>query len=151
MRANRFWVGAMGVVLVVFALFNIGSYFPDYKDNFARFVFAEQDARAAEYMQAYPGHPYVYFFSGRWRLAYETNRFLAPDIKGEDRSTQFGPPQLNLVFDRSRDSLVILMPPYLDLGERLKSLYADATVYTEGGGGDTEPLFIALFLPRNAR
>jgi hypothetical protein len=43
------------------------------------------------------------------------------------------------------------MPPYLDLGERLKSLYADATVYTEGGGGDTEPLFIALFLPRNAR
>ena len=52
--------------------------------------FAEPIAAASEYIEQQPNRPYVYFFSGRWSYNYETRRYLAPDVAGEDRSTQFG-------------------------------------------------------------
>jgi 4-amino-4-deoxy-L-arabinose transferase-like glycosyltransferase len=139
--------GLLVVAVALFALFNVGQYFPDYTEDYAKWVFVEQDARASEYMAAYKGSPYVYFFSGRWSLNYETKRYLAPDVKGEDRSTQFAGPQINLTFDRSKDSLVMLLPPYTDMAQTMQDLYPDGQSYTQYNN-DHEVMFTAIHLPK---
>ena len=136
---------AAPAAIALFALFNLGAYFQDFgpKDSFARFVYARPITAASQYAAGHPSKPYVYFFSGRWSYNYETRRYLAPNAPGEDRSTQFG--RFDLSFDRSRDALVILMPPYLDLVAQLRNLYPDAQMTTRSDRG--EVLFTAVFLP----
>jgi hypothetical protein len=64
-------------------------------------------------------------------------------VPGEDRSTQFA--RFDLAFDRGHNSLVVLMPPYLDITPQLRSLYPDAQVTTRMGGRDV--LFTAIYIP----
>jgi 4-amino-4-deoxy-L-arabinose transferase-like glycosyltransferase len=144
-RRQRVFRFAVPVVLVLLAVFNLGAYFQDFGrgDTFARFVYAEPISAASEYVAAQPNRPYVYFFSGRWTYFYETRRYLAPDVPGEDRSTQFGRFDLNV--DRARTSLIILMPPYLDIVPQLRNLYPDAQVTTKMSGNDV--LFTAFLIP----
>jgi len=139
------WI-AGPVAVGLFALFNVGSYFQDYghKDTYARWVWAQQIAEASEYANDAPGNPYVYFFSGRWSYNYETRRYLAADVPGEDRSTQFG--RFDLNFDRSRDSLVLLLPPYYEVVDQLKTLYPGVVPVTVSHQGET--LFIAMTIPK---
>jgi hypothetical protein len=100
-------------------------------------------AAASDYVTQQPGKPYVYFFSGRWTYMYETRRYLAPDVPGEDRSTQFG--RFDLTVDRSENALIVLMPPYLDIMPQLRNLYPDAQVTTKMSGRDV--LFTAFYIP----
>jgi 4-amino-4-deoxy-L-arabinose transferase-like glycosyltransferase len=139
------WI-AGPVAVVLFAVFNVGAYFQDYghKDTFARWVWAQQIAEASEYAHDAPGRPYVYFFSGRWSYNYETRRYLAMDVPGEDRSTQFG--RFDLNFDRSRDSLVLLLPPYFEVLDQLKTLYPGIEPVAVSDQGET--LFIAMRIPK---
>jgi hypothetical protein len=145
-KAFRFAVPA---VIVALAVFNIGAYFQDFgrHDTFARFVYAEPIAAASEYVKDQPNRPNVYFFSGRWSYMYETRRYLAPDVPGEDRSTQFG--RYDLTVDRSKNALLILMPPYLDITPQLRNLYPDAQVTTRLSGRDV--LFTAFYIPAIGR
>jgi 4-amino-4-deoxy-L-arabinose transferase-like glycosyltransferase len=144
-RLRRVLRVAIPAALVALAVFNLGAYFQDFgkSDTFARFVYAEPIAVASEYAREHPGKPYVYFFSGRWTYDYETRRYLAPEVRGEDRSTQFG--RFDLQFDRSRNSLIILMPPYLDVLPQLRNLHPEAQVTTHERDGDV--LFTSVYLP----
>jgi hypothetical protein len=144
-KRQRLYRFAVPALLVLLAVFNLGAYFQDFGrgDTFSRFVYAEPMAAASEYVAGQPKQTYVYFFSGRWTYNYETRRYLAPDVPGEDRSTQFG--RFDLTVDRTRNALIVLLPPYLEVLQQLRTLYPDARVTSPTSHGDV--LFTAFFIP----
>jgi 4-amino-4-deoxy-L-arabinose transferase-like glycosyltransferase len=144
-RRQKLYRGAVPAVIVALAVFNLGAYFQDFgtHDNFSRFVYAKPIAAASEFVKTQPNKPYVYFFSGRWSYFYETRRYLAPDVLGEDRSTQFG--RFDLSVDRAKNSVIVLMPPYLDIAPQLRNFYPDAQVTTRMSGSVV--LFTAFYIP----
>jgi len=68
----------------------VHDYFGPAQDTYAmRFVYPYQVDAAARWIDGLPGGTYVYFYSDRWSIDYETVRFLAPHAAGEDRSFEF--------------------------------------------------------------
>ena len=137
--------GLVAVVLAFVAVSNVRTYFDDWAESSVfPWVYAQQISAASEYAAAQPDNPYVYFLAGRWTLNYETRQYLAPDLQGEDRSKEFGKRQ-DLEVDRSRDSLILLLPPYLERAEEVERLYPGAREFTKKDGDET--LFIAYHVP----
>ena len=95
----------------------------------------------------------------RWGYDYETRRYLAPDLKGENRSTEFGkrvnadgeeePPPLT-DFDARVPSVVVLLPAYLDVLDTVESEYPGGHKHV-GRNRQGEVLFIAYTLPTARR
>jgi len=85
-----------------------------------RIVYPYQLDAASRYMEHLPEGTYVYFFSSRWSFDYETRRFLAPDVSGEDRSREFGQAPvaaggaLDFSARPSGDVAFVFLAPYLD-------------------------------------
>jgi hypothetical protein len=86
-----------------------------------RVVYPRELEAAADYMDDLPDGTHVYFYSDRWSLRYETVRFIAPDVEGEDRSREFRdaasiPDGGRLRFDIDRGGIVafVLLDAYLD-------------------------------------
>ncbi len=74
------------------------------------------------------GDIYVYFYSDRWFWNYEPIRFLAPDLKGENRSRKFG--EFSIELNPAHSKVVyLLMPPYDKYLEQLKSKYPGGQQY----------------------
>jgi len=112
-RAAIAGVLAAGLAFVVWH--NSAAYFRDYvgsRDH--RWVFGNELTEFAERYREYEGQPYVYWYSDRWGVGYETLQYLAPGLQGEDRSAAFGTfsvprgPQEGPV-------LWVVMPPYQDV------------------------------------
>ncbi|HXF51288.1 MAG TPA: glycosyltransferase family 39 protein [Dehalococcoidia bacterium] len=123
-------------------------YFRDFPDtSLARFTFAVELAKASEYMQDLPDDTYVYFYSARWGFGYETRRYLAAGVEGEDRSREFGTFDLR----RTRDTGVayVLLAPYEEYLSQLTRLYPGGIVTESRHDGTVE--FVAYYLPPEER
>ncbi len=115
-------VGAVAVVAVVASL-TIHDYFRTMrKDPFVREIFFSQETSASTYLRSLPSGTYVYFYSERAPFALETRQYLAPDVRGEDRSKEFGG-SVSVPETPRRPSVFILMGPYEALLPEIEKLY----------------------------
>lgn len=146
---------AVAAVLLVIAVVNVRTYFEDAGDSVdAKWVYVEQLAEASKYIETLPDHPYVYFYSSRWAYDYETRRYLAPDLKGENRSDEFGKRMVNgeevpppvTDYDARVPSVVVLLPAYMDLFPAIEAEYPGGVKHI-GRNRQEEVLFIAYTLP----
>jgi 4-amino-4-deoxy-L-arabinose transferase-like glycosyltransferase len=140
------WAARAGVAAVVVAVsvINLRGYFGELgSSDLAKWVYAEQLAEASKYIDSLPEHPYVYFYSQRWSINYETRQYLAPNAKGEDRSKEFG--AFSLGADRSRDLLYVFIPPYTENLEIVQALYPGGETHI-AHNKDGELLFAAYRL-----
>jgi hypothetical protein len=135
------------VVVTVIGYTNVNTYFASWSDSFLfPWVYAQEISEASEYLNTLDDQPYVYFYSSRWRFDYETRQYLAPGFEGEDRSDRFGR-RRDDVIDRSRNSVFILLNPYLDRLDGIKRLYPGGTEHIGRDGNDV--LFIAYHVSAN--
>ncbi len=138
----------VGVVLVV-GLLNYHLYFDTMRnDAQSKWVFAREIAEASQYMRHLEQKPYVYFYSARWSFNYETRQYLAPGIEGEDRSQEFSPSHTVSLggIDRSRDTLLLFLPPYQDEVPEALALYPGGR-FVQAIDSDGAVLFAAYHLP----
>jgi 4-amino-4-deoxy-L-arabinose transferase-like glycosyltransferase len=146
---------AIAGLIVVIAVLNVRTYFKDiaYSEP-VKWVYVEQLAEASKYLAQRPNQPHVYFYSGRWAYDYETRRYLLPNLKGENRSIEFGkrmvdgkeePPPL-LEFDARVPSVIVLLPDYADSLGPIQENYPGGEVHI-ARNRDGELLFIAYTLP----
>ena len=134
---DRRWAYALlGVVVVIAAGLNLSYYFgPLANAPETRWVFAEEIARASQYVKGLPDEDlYVYFYSGRWSYQYETRRFLLPDVPGEDRSREFGEYSLDRGEEHPR-ALFLLQGPYSGVVQDLRDLYPTGRYHEEREDG----------------
>ncbi|HWQ28699.1 MAG TPA: hypothetical protein VNN12_06720, partial [Dehalococcoidia bacterium] len=131
-------------VLAAIGYQSLSYYFRDFPDSdIARFTFAVEIAEASKYMQDLPEDTYVYFYSARWSFNYETRRYLAPNLEGEDRSKEFG--TFGLQRERSSAVAFVLLPPYTEYASQLVRLYPGGTLTQVEQDGVL--LFRAYYLP----
>ena len=119
-------------------------YFREFPDSaIARFTFAVEIAEASKYMRDLPDSTYVYFYSARWGFDYETRRYLAPNLQGEDRSKEFG--TFGLQRETSSAVAFVLLPPYTEYASELMRRYPGGTLTQLERDGIL--LFRAYYLP----
>jgi 4-amino-4-deoxy-L-arabinose transferase-like glycosyltransferase len=126
---NYRWGGFALVPLAIafVAYTSVQAYFGTWsKSSEFRWVYSQEVSSASEYLESLPGNPYVYFYSERWSFNFETRKYLAPQVRGEDRSKQFGQQQ-GYDIDRSRDSVLLLLPPYIDDRDLLRTMYPEGS------------------------
>ncbi len=147
------FVAALGAVLAYVGVSNVRAYFgPVQNTDVVRYVFPYQDAAAAHYIARLPGATFVYFYSDRWGVDYETRQFIAPRAQGIDRSREFRgedvPQDASLDFsvDRGHDVAFFFLGLYLDDLQIVVDRYPGGTVTEERRGG--EVLFRAYHLPK---
>lgn len=148
--ARRYIAGAAiaGIVAVV-GVVNVNYFFDRLAVSpVARFAYVEDLAAAARYVDE-TDPDYVYFFAARWTYNYETRRYLAPGIPGEDRSREFGGGRSgDLSADRTKDVLFVLIGGYAEQLPNLMQRYPEGRAYN-GLTGDGRLLFVAYFVPRH--
>ncbi len=129
----------LAILLGGLAYQGVTDYFTRFVGSSAdRGVFATEITHAALYLRTLPPGTHVYFFSTHWSVNYETMRFLAPNIVGEDRSKEFGAAHVGLPDDPlPRPSVLVFMGPY-------GALLADARSRYPGGQTiDASPDYLA--------
>ena len=129
-RRDAFAIAGMALVAAVPSYAGaqaIYDYFGPAQDTFTmRVVYPYELDAAARYMDGLPKDTYVYFYSDRWRLRYETVRFLAPGVQGEDRSREFRDPAripsdggVRADIDREGPVAFVLLDAYLEEIDRI--------------------------------
>ncbi len=143
MRAGAV-LGGLAVV-VVLGYQGVSDYFTRFPGTPGdRWVYVTSLTNAARYMAALPPDRYVYFAADRWSIHYETIRYLAPKLRGEDRLSPFG--SQDLTVDPANGAAVfVLMDQYRARLDDLEGTYPGGTVTTVGPTGD--PDFIAYSVP----
>lgn len=128
------------------------AYFGPVQDSPAvRYVYPFELDAAARYMDRLPEGTRVYYYSDRWPLDYETVRFLAPDVVGDDRTATFldrnslPVDQLNIDVEGDGPGVFILLGTYMAALERLTEEYPGGGVIEGRRGG--EIIFRAYELP----
>ncbi|MGB2695730.1 MAG: glycosyltransferase family 39 protein [Dehalococcoidia bacterium] len=112
----------MAAIITFVGYQNFNSYFQKFPDTeLAQFTYGVELAAASEYMHDLPGDPFVYLYSGRWGFDYETRRFLAPDVVGQDRSNEFG--TFDLTPTQPGPVAYVFLAPYLDQADEVARLY----------------------------
>jgi hypothetical protein len=136
-------------LLSIISIINLTTYLRDMMPACTtHWVYADEITQASEYVAGLPGKPYVYFFSNRLSFNYETRRYLASDVSGEDRSLEFGPKPMNLDFDTTMPAIVLLLPPYQNLLPTIQHAFPGETAYSKQDGA--VPVFTAYRLPLRA-
>jgi 4-amino-4-deoxy-L-arabinose transferase-like glycosyltransferase len=136
---------AMALLVAGVAFINLSFYFGEFKDTpLTQFTFGPELTAASLYLRDLPGDPYIYFYSGRWSLKYETPRYLAPNRSGEDRSNEFG--RFDLAPDRARDVVYVFLAPYEAEADQVRRRYPGGTL-VERTREDGSFLFRAYELP----
>jgi len=145
------WSGyvLMGGVLALIALLNFHLYFGDMRTSAqSKWVFAREISEASQYLRHLEEDPYVYFYSARWSINYETRQYLAPGVQGEDRSQEFTPEHVASIdgIDRSRQTLLLFLPPYQEYAAQAVLRYPGGRFFQKlDATGDF--LFAAYHLP----
>lgn len=120
--------GALAAGLAFVVWHNSATYFRDYvgsQDH--RWVFGHELAAFAERYKSFDGaqgesKPYVYWYSDRWGVQYETLQYLAPGLQGEDRSVAFG--TFSVPRGLQEGPVVwAVTPPYQDVLTAAQALY----------------------------
>jgi hypothetical protein len=143
-------VAAFMIVAAYCAGLNFQRYFdgiPDKPNTI--FSFGPELTEAASLMDRQPPGTRVYFASDRWSINYETVRFLALDIEGEDRASQFSQ-RKDWQLERDQDALIVLIGSFARQADDIAALYPDATRIT-GPTINRRPAFVALAVPALAK
>lgn len=141
-RGAAYFIVAGAIVSV--AVLDLRAYFGIFPgSSVGQYVFAPELVAASQYMDALPDETLVYFYSDRWSFNYETRRYLAPGMDGQDRSREFG--SLSFYADRSQDTVMVFMGTYLGQLEEAQRLYPDGEALERRS--DSAVQFQALFLP----
>lgn len=138
----------LSAIVAFTATVNVRYYFGTLGDsNGARWAYAEEMAAASRYMgRTKPDM--VYFYSARWSYIYETRRFFAPDVPGEDRSKEFGKANAGkLEADRTKDVLYVFTGGYASLLPEVQKLYPEGEAHN-GLASDGRLLFVAYEVPK---
>jgi 4-amino-4-deoxy-L-arabinose transferase-like glycosyltransferase len=149
---RRYPLAALCLAVPAFAgVTTTRAYFGPIQDSaVTRFVYPYEIDAASRYMSTLPAGTHVYLYSFRWGFRYETRRFLAPNVTGEDRSLEFREDTLSAApidhsISRGRSQVAfVFLEPYLDDLEVVTRHYPGGTV-TEGTRGD-QVLFRAYSL-----
>lgn len=138
---------AVVCIVVLSASINVRYYFGTLaSSNGARWTYAEELAQASRYVEH--THPdLVYFYSGRWSYSYDTRKFLAPDVPGEDRSKEFGTSGVQLEADRTKDVLYVFIGGYSSLLPDVQKMYPEGEAHN-GLASDGRLLFVAYRVPK---
>ena len=129
----------------------VRDYFGKVQDSaVVRYTFPFELDAASRYMAGAPEGTQVYFYSARWSFNYETRRFLAPNLRGEDRSREFrakAPPDGALDFstERGHGVLFVFVDNYLGEVDTVVALYPGGEI-AEGKRGPAM-IFQAYYLP----
>ena len=138
-------VAACAIVIVCF-----GAVSSTY-DYFGRFLGSPEEqgvfrwaiTDVARYMAGLESDDYVYFFSEGSSLTHETIRYVAPDVSGEDRSSEFGHYSLEADPTKGRP-VFVLLDVYRDDLVDLQEIYPGGQAIRLGQNPDTE---FVVYLP----
>lgn len=101
------------------------SYFSKYSvSEETKYILCYQLTKIADFVTTLPKNSHIYFFSDRWSIKYETNRYLLANYSGEDRSEAFG--RFSLVdLAKEQNVVYIFLPEYFDNLEKVEKLYPE--------------------------
>jgi len=135
------------IILLFNSVDNLKIYFQKFaNDDDAKWVYAYQLEQASSFLHFLPQPLYTYFYSNRWSYQYETLRFLARTIPGEDRSTQFG--TYSLVNNHLTNNVVyVFLPEYSDSFHSVQRLYPNGEAVTKKDKNGSI-LFFAYIVPK---
>jgi len=140
---------AVGIVLAACVLLLTGyqsvhAYFVTFADSPRQaYVFTNEMTDASRFMATLSSDSYVYFYSERWSVKYETRQFLAPSVHAEDRSAEYG--QLGFDVDPAKGHAVfVFLGTYQPLYEQVRDRYPRGTLLF--GSAADRPTFVAYVL-----
>ena len=117
---------AAALLCVWFAGRSTYDYFGKYAlSNNNSWVMCEELTDAIKWAKTQPPDSTIYFLSDRWSFNYEPRQYLAPELRGEDRSRQFG--NFDLGFDAARGH-----PIFICIGEYSGQIAALEARYPNG-------------------
>lgn len=129
---NRFLVISIVSIVIICSAINLYTYFVMFAGDIeAKWVFADDLARTAEFMQKYNPSTEFLFYSSRWSCNYETVRFIAPDITCYDRAHEFG--TYSLQKSPHKSTAFVLIGNYMSKIDEIKKMYpqgAEEEVYS---------------------
>ena len=133
------WRGRQAVLALALGFViwhNTATYFNEYTGSDDHdWIFGHRLVEAASQLKELDGQPYVYFYSPRWSIRYETVRYLFPEVRGEDRSREFG--DFSVERDQGRgDVLYLAMPSYADVLTQAQELYPGGELFEARDDGE---------------
>ena len=131
---------------LAFFSFNHTTYFfKDWAfDAPVKWVYVNDLVTGINYLKTLDEDTYVYFYAHRWSYNYETRQFLLPEMRGEDRSNEFGG---SVTLERRHDGKVayLLIRDYALLAPQIQGLYPGGE-YQEVRDSDGSLIFAAYTL-----
>jgi hypothetical protein len=94
-------------------------------------------------MAGLPSDNYVLYLNAEATIGYETARFLAPNVRGEDRSAEFGRPSLR-TDDVEGQPVFLLLGEYMGKLDELRQRYPGGETIA---GPGTPTRYIAYIPP----
>jgi len=138
-------VGVLGGVAGI----NLGRYFGSYNDSEpARHVLAADFAAASQYMNSLPKGTHVLLFDNTHPFNYETRQYVAPDVTGEDRATEFkGSGTLDADSLRYEDLAFVFVGKYVGMLSEVEQRYPGGTPREQQRSND-KIVYQAYYLPK---
>ena len=119
-------------------------------DPWVRAIYFSEETSASIYMRGLPADSYIYFYSDRAPLSSRRRQFLAPDIRGEDRSQEFAGAASFPDINPARRSVFIVMGRYAPLLTEIKQRYPGGSETIERRDGKFEfAAYVSLQAPRH--
>jgi 4-amino-4-deoxy-L-arabinose transferase-like glycosyltransferase len=144
--ANVFYASIVGMVglLGLTVIQSWRDYFVVYGESVSEGqMLGEGLTDASLFLDRLAPQAYVYFYNEQTSINYETRQFLAPRVRGEDRSAEFG--QFRLDVDPSKgEPVFVLLGDYQRLTADLRRLYPGGTTCVGSRRG--RPTFVAHLL-----
>ena len=145
--AGTLAASAAVMVLALISAVTVHDYFWTYrKDPWPRTIYFSEMTTVSEYMRDLPADTLILFYSERATINLETRQFLAPDVRGTDRSREFSDFDGSIDLpDRKQPVAFVLLGSYLPLLPRIEAKYPGGEERIVERDGKTE--FYAYELP----
>ena len=126
--------------IALIATITVRDYFWTWrKDNWPRYVYFSQMTSASISMRDLPGGTHVLFLSERASINLEARQFLAPDVRGEDRSLEFGRPAATIEPPPGHGPIAyVLLGPYIERLPEIEAAYPGGIARTIERDGKLE-------------
>jgi 4-amino-4-deoxy-L-arabinose transferase-like glycosyltransferase len=140
-QTGKFVLLAAVVILgLVIGRANYVDYFDEFAGKTHRY---DAITEAAYFMAGLPSDNYVLYLNAEATIGYETARFLAPNVRGEDRSAEFGRPSLR-TDDVEGQPVFLLLGEYMGKLDELRQRYPGGETIA---GPGTPTRYIAYIPP----